>query len=82
MFLQGHQELSAGQRTFLRRSDLSGHRKGGQRGEDVTAVELLGSHTKYFQTQSSIKKQLRPLHSQLVCNQRDLLNSSCSDEEE
>lgn len=46
MFLQEHQELSAGQRTFLRRSDSSGCRKGGQRREDVTAVELLGSRTK------------------------------------
>lgn len=53
-----------GSEFFWRRSDVSGCRKGGQRGEDVTAVELLGSSTEHCQMQSSIKKQLRPLHSQ------------------
>lgn len=76
--MQEHQELSAGQRSFLRMSDLS--RKIGQREEDVTAAELLGSCIKYCQMQSSIMKQL--ILNQLVCNQWDLLNSSCSDEKE
>lgn len=47
------------------------------------AVELLGSCTKQCQVQSSIKKHLSSsILNQLVCNQRDLLNSSSSDEEE